>query len=268
MHASHLRHQAYEYIQQQILAGTLTGGSQVSELSLAKAIGISRTPVREAVRQLVHEGVLEQVPRFGTIVRSPERQDIVDLYELREALESYAASQAADRIDRDDLALLGRLCDEIAGVAAAARKKGAASLDAAGLKRFVAADLAFHMVMIRAAGNRRILKTVADSRVLTRLFSTPRQRHELAIVDKTYRYHSKILRALRRGDAPAARDLLAEHIRASRDEALEYHDRHCVAKASPFPLGLPGDLLAELAALEQGFDNPAPGKRKKPRVRA
>ncbi|MBY0526788.1 MAG: GntR family transcriptional regulator [Gemmataceae bacterium] len=268
MSSSHLRQQAYDYIQGQILSGELTPGGHVSELSLARAIGISRTPVREAVRQLVHEGVLEQVPRLGTIVRSPERQDIVDLYELREALESFAASQAAERISAEDIVRLERLCEEISRLASEAKKAGASALDAAGLKRFLAADLAFHMVMIRAAGNRRILKTVADSRVLTRLFSTPRQRHELEIVEKTYHYHSRILRALKGADATAARDLLAEHIRASRQEALEYYDRHCVAKTAPFPLGLPPDLLAELNQIEQGpVDRPA-GTRKRSRVQA
>jgi DNA-binding GntR family transcriptional regulator len=213
---------------------------------------MSRTPVREAVRQLVHEGLLEQVPRLGTRVRSPQRQDIVELYELREALETYAAAQAAERLTADDLALLGRLCTTIGGLAKQARQAGARALDAAALERFVAADLAFHMVMLRAAGNRRILKAVTDSRVLTRLFSTPRQRHELAIVNKTYRHHSRILRALQRADGEAARRLLGEHIRASKAEALEFFDRQCGATNSPFPLGLPPDLLAELHDIEQG----------------
>src|SRR5262245_37161880 len=145
MSANPLRQQAYDFIQEKIVSGSLPTGSQVSELSLAKQIGISRPPVRAASRRLVHDGLREQVPRYGTIVRTPQRRDIVELYELREALEGFAVTQAAERIGAEDLTLLARLCAEIKSIGDRLRRSGKPALDAGMMQRFLTADLAFHM---------------------------------------------------------------------------------------------------------------------------
>ena len=81
-----LSRRAYDHLQQKLISGELRAGSMVSEQSLASEIGMSRTPVREAIRTLEQEGVLEQLPRFGTRVRTLERRDLVELYDLREAM--------------------------------------------------------------------------------------------------------------------------------------------------------------------------------------
>jgi len=264
-----LRDQAYKHIHGKLLAGDLPAGQVLSELSLAREIGISRTPVREAIQRLEHEGVLEQVPRFGTIVRRPERRDLADLYELREALEPYAAAQAAGRLGAQDLATLAKLCDEIGAIAAALKKAARPVPTAAELQRLLSADLCFHMVLLRASGNRRLIKIIADSQMLTRIFGTPRQEHDLAVIERTHRYHCEILNAvkLRRGER--ARQLMAEHIHASMREALDHFDR---AQSTPdtrsIPLGLPDGLLEDLQRLERGpaQSQPQPQPRK-PRAR-
>ena len=91
------REKAYVLIQQKIARGELPPGSAVSEIPLAQELGSSRTPVREALGQLVAEGLLEQTPNRGAVVVQLGRQDIIDLYELREALEVYAVGKAAAR---------------------------------------------------------------------------------------------------------------------------------------------------------------------------
>src|SRR5580658_1370278 len=90
-----MRDQAYLYIQRKILAGDLQAGKAVSELTIAKELGSSRTPIREALGQLVAEGLLEQIPNRGAVVVQFGRQDIIDLFELREALEAYAVEKVA-----------------------------------------------------------------------------------------------------------------------------------------------------------------------------
>jgi DNA-binding GntR family transcriptional regulator len=82
-----VRAKAYLHIQRKIAAGELPTGSALSELALAKGLGSSLTPIREAIGQLVAEGFLEQTPNRGAVVVQLTRQDIVELYELREALE-------------------------------------------------------------------------------------------------------------------------------------------------------------------------------------
>jgi DNA-binding GntR family transcriptional regulator len=238
MIANPLRQRAYEFIQEGIVSGRLAVGSQLSEMSLAQQMGISRTPVREAIRRLVHEGLLEQLPRYGTIVRTPDRRDIVELYELREALEGYAVGRAAAGIAAKNLALLAQLCDEINRLGAGLRRSGKPALEGELMEQFLAADLAFHMVIVRAAGNGRLLKTVSESRVLTRVIGMKRQEHTAVVVEETYRYHSRILRALRRGDAKAAHELLVDHIRRSKEEALEAFDQPRLDQDVFLPLGI------------------------------
>lgn len=264
MSSEHLRERAYQYLSEQIVSGALPAGSQVSELSLAKAIGISRTPVREAIRRLVHEGLLEQKPRFGTLVRSPDRQDIVEVFEEREALEGYAAGLAAERISDDDLARLERLCAEMARQAEALDSSGS-TLGADALHRFLTADMGFHLLLLRAAGNRRIMKIVAESRMLSRVFGTPRQEHNRTVVAETCKHHDRVLRALKRRDAVAAQRCLIEHIHASKERALAHYDR-TQAQRNAIPLGLPPALLTELDRIEQGLSTNAPAAKPKRRA--
>lgn len=225
MTAIPLRQQAYEYIHGKILSGDLSAGSQVSEQSLAQEIGISRTPVREAIRQLASEGIVVQVPRFGTIVRSPGRREFVELFQLREALEPYAVSLAALSIGTADLETLDQLCREMRQLAGQLRSSGEPALDPSNMQRFLAADMAFHMLLIQAGGNCRIAKIVADSRAIARIFGAGRQIHDLRVVARAYRYHRRILRAVQRGDGERARRVMAEHIRASMQETLDHFDR-------------------------------------------
>ncbi len=263
MSVNPLRQQAYQHIQTKILSGELPGGRVVSELSLAREIGISRTPVRDAIRRLEQEGVLEQVPRYGTIVRQLHRRDLVELYELRAALEPYAVAQAAGRVNAEDLSMLKKLCEEIKLIATELKKAAKPAVDDTMMRRLLSADMGFHMLLIRAAGNRRMMKIVADSRLLTRIFGTPRQEHDLSVLEETYRFHSQILQAVERGDSKTARQLMTDHIHASMREALEHYDHtHSVGDASSIPLGLPEDLLADLSRIERGA-NP-PRKARKP----
>jgi len=220
-----LRQQAYDYIQQRIASGLLPAGSWISELSLAKEIGISRTPVREAIRQLQLEGLVEQVPRHGTVVRQPDQRDIAELYELRQALECYAVGQAAERIGSADLATLADLCDEIRSTRDKLKAGKATALSAAMMKRFLAADMQFHQLLLRAAGNRRIVKIVSESRVLARIFGSQRHRHDLDVVTRTHRFHTQIMRAVKAGNVDAARQAMAEHIQASKAETLKHFER-------------------------------------------
>ncbi len=225
MSTTSLRQRAYDYIHARIFSGDLLPGSQVSEQSLAVEIGISRTPVREAIRQLAEEGVVVQVPRFGTIVRAPDRQELVELFQLREALEPYAVGLAAESITPAQLDLLEQSCCQMRQIALELRNDPAPVLDPPAMQRFLSADMAFHMVLIQAAGNRRIAKIVADSRVIARIFGAGRQVHDLRVVARAYRSHCRIVRAVRRGAGEAARQWMAEHIRTSMQQALDHYDR-------------------------------------------
>lgn len=252
MSKPNLRQQAYRHIQRKILAGELTAGHLLSENQLAREIGISRTPVREAVRQFEHEGVLEQVPRFGTMVRRLQRRDLIELYQLREAIEPFAVAQAAGNVAIDDLRRLHSLCDELATIAGELENGAVAIADAEAMRRVLSADLAFHMLLIRAGGNTRMMKIVADSRMLTRIFGTPRQVHDLAIIEETHRYHRDILLAVERKEGEIARRLMVEHIQVSQRQAVAHYDRQQQdGDPANLPLQLPNEVLEELARIER-----------------
>jgi DNA-binding GntR family transcriptional regulator len=256
MSPSTLREQAYRHIHGKIASGLLTGGSLVSELSLARELGISRTPVREAIRQLIMEGLVEQVPRHGTIVRIPNRRELAELYEVREALESYAVAEAARRIEAADLELLGCLYGRMRDLGRQLLTGGAAMLEGTALREFLAADMGFHLTLIRATGNRRIMQIVGAMGVLVRIFGHRRQSHTPGIVRRTCRFHARILRAVRRGDADAARRWMVRHLRASKRQSLESMDR-AQEELTGIPLTLPEELLEELQRMEgRGVESP------------
>jgi DNA-binding GntR family transcriptional regulator len=246
---SSLRNEAYDQIRGRLALGQLAAGSEVSEPMLAELLGISRTPVREALQQLEVEGLVERKTKRKTVIRNPERQDILDLYELREALECYSVRLAAKRRPLADIVRLNLFCHEMKRSADELKRSGARVLSDAKLSRLMAADMGFHSLLIRAAGNRHIMKIVADSHVLSQLFGAPRQEHNLKKVKESYRVHRDVLIAVERSNADLACELIAAHIQQARDEALEYFDRSrsgSVAKAEPtFDSILPAYLLDE-----------------------
>ena len=220
-----MREKAYHLIQQKIVSGELMAGAAISELSLAKELNSSRTPIREAIGQLVSEGVLEQIPTRGTIVTQFNRQDILELYELREALEVYAVEKVSQReIDSSDRQRLYGLVDEVRELHEELTAAHGSGLNQEQMQRFVRADLAYHTLLLRLAGNRRILKIVQDTRLLIRIFSIRREGHDADLLVQIHRFHREILDAVVRGDGEAAKRLLREHIQLSRQERLQSFD--------------------------------------------
>jgi len=225
---SSLRNQAYDKIRSRLVYGELPAGYEISEPRLAKMLGIGRTPVREAVQQLEAEGLLERSPRRGTIVRMPKRKDIVDLFEVREGMESYAAFLAAERARPSDISQLQKLCDQLDIIAEQLEKSGKKFLEDLLLRQFVAADMGFHMVLISATGNQRLVKLISDSHVLSRIFNTigsVGQDQSLEILKTTHSMHVDILESLRRHDGEKARSVMMMHIRRSCEETLDNFDQ-------------------------------------------
>jgi DNA-binding GntR family transcriptional regulator len=246
---------AFDNIRDRILAGELPPGTVISEAGLAKQLGVSRTPVGEALRELASVGLVEQVPRYGTIVRTVTRQEIVELYELREGLEPHAVALAASRISAADLERLEMLCQRIEGFLADLEQSQRNALDGQTLREFLAADMAFHTLLIFAAGNRRIARVVRDSHVMTELFGTHRIVHDRTIVAELCQFHAQILAAVRRGDAEAARSAAAAHVRTSLAHTLECLDRR-PNSGSLSSLALPDDVRDELRRVESNLQPP------------
>jgi len=215
---------AYSRLLEAIVSGALPAGNRVSEQTLSRELKLGRTPVREAILRLCQEGMLQQIPRYGTIVRRIEPEEAGELYGLREALESYAAQTACGRITRPQLAQLTLLCKEMDRLIVRRRKVGATGMTAAAWQEFTALDKAFHLLIIEAAGNKQILDLVKSKRVISDLFRLRLTPATLRLPETTQAYHQRILDALKKGDADAARKHMSEHIRKGCEEAMRHYE--------------------------------------------
>lgn len=221
-----LRGRAYNSIQAKLLDGELRAGDVISESVLAEDIGISRTPVREAIGQLQIEGLLGKMPRVGTVVRLPDRGELQEIYDVREALESHAAAHA--QLGESDFAAMDDFLAEMLSVADDMHARKLEFLDEALLHRFFDSDLGFHLTIVRAYGNQRALRVVSESRVAQRIFEYDRVAHGARLVEAAIAAHSAILAALRAGDGEAARIAMGEHIRSSSRLAGQGYERQSV----------------------------------------
>ncbi|MEQ8848952.1 GntR family transcriptional regulator [Botrimarina sp.] len=238
--------EAYVRLRERITTGQLAPGAVVSEASLAKELGLSRTPIGEALRRLSQDGLVEQVPRYGTIVREITPAELEELFEIREALEGMAASKAADRITPTALEELGGLCGTIENELHRAETSGETRLEGEALRRFLSADLAFHMLIIASAGNSRLTELIDNTRSISSMFNARRGEHSVERIRNAAEAHRAILDALLRRDAMAAQAEVVAHIRTSCKQSLQAPTRR--PPVSLGTLNLPDSVRQDLAS--------------------
>ena len=222
--ASFLRHEAYVYIQEQLIAGRWGLNDRISEKAVADELGISRTPVREAIRKLITEGLLYQVPSSGTFVTKPDRQSIVEMFEVRLALEGLAAEKAAAMIRAPEVRELQRQFIVMRNASRAFRDSGEKFMSGEILERFLVADRAMHKTLLGVADNRMAWNIVHNGRIQTLIFglhSYERDLHHIAI---SLRAHGRVLLAVKQRNAAAARYWMESHVRNSMNDALRAYD--------------------------------------------
>lgn len=190
----------HEHLRNEILAYRLPPGAELLEVALAESLGVSRGPVREALGRLSSEGLVTIRPRNGAVVRSLSKQEFIDTYQVREALETSALRLAVPRATADDLRALEAFTDEMA---LCARRED--------VEAYFGANRAFHYRLVEISGNRQLWKVyqqVAAQIGRYQLRSVAlRGDLEVSIAE-----HREILRALEARDADRAVRLLSEHI--------------------------------------------------------
>ena len=216
-----LSQRAYRRIREKLSSGELLAGMPLPENQLSKELGMSRTPIREAFRQMEMEGLIDYEPRFGAVVRLPDLRELKEIYTVREALESYAAAAAADSIGPRDLERLGQLWERMQEIARQFAQGKDKLLDGDLLRSFLAVDLEFHQVIVDAAGNRTMTKIIDDTRLLIRVFTATFWRYDRRKLAQANGFHKRLYSALRRRDPEAARTVTVEAIRVARENALE-----------------------------------------------
>jgi DNA-binding GntR family transcriptional regulator len=211
------KHRAYEYIREKLLHGSLSGGDRLSPEVLARELGISHIPVREAIGQLQSEGLVVQIPHHGTFVRQPDRREVEELVEIRGAIERRAAAQAARRVSDGELDELQKLVramhDLVEGIGPAGATDGGSPLS-----DWAALDMRFHTVLYNAAGNRQLHGVIGNLVMRTSgygwsAFHVINWTNLLEVFRANYRLHRDVFLAVRRHDPQAARRAMAAHTR-------------------------------------------------------
>ncbi|OYP36757.1 GntR family transcriptional regulator [Rhodopirellula sp. MGV] len=212
---------AYQHLRDRLIAGEFAPGSRIRYGPIGRELGISATPVREAIGLLANEGFVELVPQLGAVVRSIGAEELVELYEVREAIEPYAASKAAIRSTPTQQQTIARTLKRMRDIAAKVkrRKKPLANVDEC--LEFEKADLAFHMLVINSGGNQMMVRLSENSNTLTRVFATPRHGYDDAIMAATCDDHQRVLDAIIAGDSDEAAKAMQRHIRAGLEITLE-----------------------------------------------
>ncbi len=207
-----LAESVYQRILETILAGTLPGGTELNEVTLAGELGVSRTPVHEALQRLVADGLVEHLPNRRDRVARFTREDVREIYEMRIILEGTVAERAARRLDPEELASLRSEADALA---AAPNSRGWPT-------RVLDFDVRFHNVLAAASGNERLRTDITRYRHLVRAFC--RMSGRVENLRQAMEEHRRILRALEARDPAAARRAMVAHVEARLQAVLRELD--------------------------------------------
>lgn len=198
----------FDYLRNAILSGDLKPGERLMEISLADQLGVSRTPVREAIRKLELENFVEMIPRKGAYVAQLKAKDILDILEIRAIFDGYAASAAAQRMTDDEIKSLGNTLDKFNKAAIKGDKQA-----------MIETDNRFHDQMIQATKNRKLIEIVSS-------LQDQFQRFRILYFNEFDDYgqmqssHQELYDAIAGRDTKSARERAEEHIRIVENSVI------------------------------------------------
>jgi DNA-binding GntR family transcriptional regulator len=204
-----LRELVLDAIRSAIKSGILQPRERLMEIQMAEELGVSRTPIREALRKLELEGFIVMVPRKGAYVADLSFKDIADVFEIRAALEGLAAGLAAERITEEELEAMERLLVE--------KREAITNND---ISKLVEVDTRFHELLYQASRNERLSSIISNLREqiqrfrLTSLSFPGRMKDSLS-------EHKKIVEAIQSRDSQIARFVAQEHIENAEHVLIE-----------------------------------------------
>ena len=190
----------FKTLREAILRGDLVPGERLMELQLASKLGVSRTPIREAIRMLEQEGLAITIPRKGAIVAGMTEKDMQDVLEIREALEELSVQVACDKITEEEIAELQKNM-----------KNFEHSLKSGDLKKMAQADVEFHDVIYRATDNPKLISMLNNLReqmyrYRVEYLKNP-QNHEQLLKE-----HEAIYKGIVEKDKDAVTEMIRKHI--------------------------------------------------------
>lgn len=207
-----LRDVVFKTLRQAILTGELKPGERLMEIPLSERLGVSRTPIREAIRKLELEGLVTMVPRRGAQVAQISAKDLKDVLEVRVSLDSLAVELACERIDEEGLMQLKAACDEFVRVA---------SMKKPDITNITKADVALHDIIVRSTGNEKLQQMISN-------LSEQMYRYRFEYIkDTSYhalliREHERIYESIRARDKESAVAAVTAHIENQLHTIMEH----------------------------------------------
>lgn len=204
-----LRELVLDAIREAIINGSLKPRERLMEIQLAEELGVSRTPIREALRKLELEGFIVMLPRKGAYVADVSFKDIADVFEIRAALESLAAGLAAERITDEEMEEMERHLVEKAD--AIARHD---------MTQLVEVDTKFHELVYRASRNDRLSMIINNLREQIQRYRSTSLAYP-GRMKQSLEEHRAIVEAIQSRDSQLARQLALEHIENAESSMIE-----------------------------------------------
>ena len=199
-------------LREAIHSGKLPDGAELNQAAIAAHFGVSRVPVREAMRELQAEGLIDTEPHRRAVVRGLDRDRLIETYDLRALLEGYVLERATERISADELKALRALEREMRTIEDHAE--------------WLARNAEFHRRLYEPAGDQSAFELIEQLRAraerYVRLWSGGAGLHRPI---EAGREHAAILRLVSKGDGPGARRAIEDHIRHTRDRLVDYSRR-------------------------------------------
>ncbi len=202
-----LREIVFESMRDAIISGVLKPGERLMEIQLAEEMGVSRTPVREAIRKLELEAFVVMIPRKGAYVAGVSHKDVADVFEIRAALEGLAAGLAAERITADEIEQMERVLLFEDG-------------EETDLAKIVARDTDFHALVYQASRNERLVMILANLREQIQRFRATSLAVPGRVLD-AIKEHRAIVEALVEHNSEAAQELMTAHIVTAENVMFE-----------------------------------------------
>lgn len=203
--------QAYARLRMQVISGRLPAGTRLTESMLAEDMGLSRTPVREAIRRLILEGFLSRVPGEGLRVVGFSDDEVAQIFEIRLMLESYAARRAALHATAEDIAALRALADTMTALSP--------PRDAAAARALSEANARFHRRIVEAAASPRLMVMLAGAVEAALVMRTYRMYSERDLI-RSSRHHHELVDAIAARAPDWAASVMAAHLQAAANVAI------------------------------------------------
>lgn len=200
-----------------ILRGEIRAGERINEPDVAARLGVSRVPVREALRELESSGLVEARKHSGVFVRKLGAQEVRDLYELRALLDGFAGRRAAELPEPDRMRLADALDASVGRMEAAAQS--------ANVSAYYSENLRFHWLMVEAAGNAALAEGYRNLTQKLHLSRLTNLSHGLGM-QASVADHREIAAVLRAGDARRCELLLADHVQRAHGRLVAHKDSH------------------------------------------